>query len=190
MAHNLKQADFRALAYCFISLFVSVQVQADDALSGPLSQLRALAKHDAVLSLTQEHDGQLEFDELIEHDETWDQLPAKRNAFLNAEMQQRFKLMLKENNSVFVGLLLLGSQGETLAAYPLPSDYWHGNTAKFVNVMADENIFVDNLSWDKHSRQIKANVSVPIKDQNGEMFGVLSAQVDTQITTSLSNISQ
>ena len=187
MAHNLKQTAFTAAAYCFLTLFVATQAQADDALSGPLSQLQALAKHDAVLSLTQKHDGQLKFDELIEHDKKWDKMPTQRNAFLNTEMQQRFKLMLKENNSVFVGLLLLGSQGETLAAYPLPSDYWHGNTAKFVNVMADENIFVDNLSWDKRSRQIKANLSVPIKDKNGEMFGVLSAQVDTLVTTPLSN---
>lgn len=187
MARNVKQSAFKALACSILSLLVAVSANADDALSGPLNQLRALAKHAAVLSLTQKHDGQLRFNELIEHDAVWDQKPTERSAFLNSEMQKRFKLMLKENNSVFVGLLLLGSQGETLAAYPLPSDYWHGNTAKFINVMADENIFVDNLSWDKHSRQIKANVSVPIKDQNGEMFGVLSAQVDTQITTPLTS---
>ena len=140
-----------------------------------------------MLSLTQEHDGQLGFEQLIEHDERWAQKPTERTGFLNTDMQQRFKLMLKENDSVFVGLLLLGSQGETLAAYPLPHEFWHGNTAKFINVMADENIFVDDLTWNKHSRQIKARVSVPIKDRNGEMFGVLSADVDTQITMPLSN---
>lgn len=183
MMINFKFALKFVFLSCFISLMLSQPALAEDALSGPLNQLRALAKHTAVLSLTQAQDGQLEFDQLIEHDERWAHSPKERLNFLNSEMQQRFKVMLKQNDSVFVGLLLLGSQGETLAAYPLPSEYWHGNTAKFVNVMADENIYVDDISWDKYSRQIRAQVSVPIQDENGEMFGVLTAEVDTHITT-------
>ncbi len=45
--------------------------------------------------------------------------------------------------------------------------------------MADEDIFVDELSWDAPTRHIQARISVPIKDERDEMFGVLSVRVNT-----------
>jgi hypothetical protein len=152
-----------------------------DILSEPLNQLQNLAQLGHILNLARAQDGQLGIEQLIERDAHWVSSPSERRVLLNDEMQQYFKNLLKQSSSPFIEILLLGSQGETLAAYPLPDDFWHGNTAKFINVMADQDTFVDELSWDAGSRHIQAQISVPIKDQHDEMFGVLSAKVNTHI---------
>jgi len=166
-----------------VSVIGSVQATlADqDALAEPLDQLQRLAQLTDILDLARARDGQLGFNQLIEHDEYWVNSPNDRLALLNDKMQQYFKGLLRESGSPFIELLLLGSQGEILAAYPLPDDFWHGNTAKFINVMADENTYIDELSWDAGSRHIQAQISVPIKGQNNEMFGVLIGRVNTHM---------
>ena len=136
-----------------------------------------------ILNLVRAEDGRLDIDQLIAQDEHWANSPGKRLVLLNLKMQHFFKQLLDKSDSQIVEILLLGSQGETLAAYPLPNDYWHGNTPKFINVMADENVFVDELSWDKHTRHIQARISVPIKDDKNEMFGVLTAKVSTHLAS-------
>ncbi len=160
-------------------------VQADhedqDALSAPLHQLKELANLAEILTLARHHDGLLGINQLIERDEYWVNSPSDRLVLLNNDMQQYFRDLLKQSNTPFIELLLLGSQGEILAAYPLPEEFWHGNTAKFINVMADEDAFIDELSWDSSSRHIQAQISVPIKDGNNEMFGVLIGKVNTHM---------
>ena len=172
------------LLLCFcVSVMGSVQADlADqDALAEPLNQLQQLAQLSDILDLARERDGQMGINQLIEQDEYWVNSPDDRLVLLNDKMQQYFRTLLKRSGSPFIELLLLGSQGEILAAYPLPDDFWHGNTAKFINVMADENTYIDELSWDAGSRHIQAQISVPIKDDNNEMFGVLIGRVNTHM---------
>ena len=47
--------------------------------------------------------------------------------------------------------------------------------------MADESVFVDQLNWDDSTQTISAQISVPVKDQAGEMFGVLTGSVEASL---------
>jgi hypothetical protein len=165
------------LAFSCISTVYAEQ----DALTEPLNQLQKLAQVSNILKLAQDHDGQLGINQLIEQDENWANSTHDRLVFLNDSMQQYFQTLLKTNDTPFTEFILLGSQGETLAAYPLPDAFWQGNTANFINVMADESSFIDELIWDASSRHIQAQISVPIKDDNEEMFGVLIGKVNTHV---------
>ncbi len=173
-----------ALLLCLcVPALGSVQANPDDqdALSAPLTQLKEIANLAEILSLARQHDGLLGMNQLIERDEYWVKSPEERMVLLNNDMQQYFRGLLTQSDTPFIELLLLGSQGEILAAYPLPKEFWHGNTAKFINVMADEDAYINELSWDSSSRHIQAQISVPIKDGNDEMFGVLIGKVNTHM---------
>ncbi len=152
-----------------------------DALAKPLNQLQELAKGSDILNLARDRDGQLGINQLIEQDEYWAISTNDRLVLLNDNMQQYFQALLNKHNTPFIEFVLLGSQGETLAAYPLPDDFWQGNSPNFVNVMTGENAFIDELVWNASSRHIQAQISVPIKDNNEEIFGVLIGKVNTHV---------
>ncbi len=181
----MKMKRITLLVWVGILAFSCIQAVAAerDALAEPIKQLQELAQARDILNLARNHDGQLGINQLIEQDEYWAKSPNDRLALLNDSMQQYFRTLLKTSGSPFIELVLLGSQGEILAAYPLPDDFWHGNTANFVNVMADESTYIDELIWDANSRHIQAQISVPIKGNNEEMFGVLIGKVDTHVRT-------
>jgi|GEM_PF-2371887 len=165
----LSSASFLAFAY------------ENNELSQPIDQLEQLAKHPNLLSLARKHDGQLDLDQIRENHQIWLKQPNQRNAQLDSKMQSYFKQLLNEKNSPFTELVLMGTQGETLAAYPINHNYWQGNEDMFINVMASENLYIDTLNWDETSQTISAQISVPVMDEDGELFGVLTGAVKASL---------
>ncbi len=161
----------------FLSLTNISLADNGDVLRIPIAKLQYIAQQINVLDLARQQDGQLSIDEIFEHAEVWSHSKQQRYKLLDKAMQRHFKSTLEQNPGVFVGLLLMGSQGEVLAAYPQPSSYWHGAQAKFINVMADENPYVDDLNWNDNKSTLDAQISVPVQDAEGIMYGVLSAHI-------------
>ena len=153
----------------------------NDALAVPIDKITALANQAEVLKLAQKLDGKIDLDEIFSREDLWMESDSKPTHFLNKSLQYYFEGIIQQPGSPIVELILMGSQGETLAAYPLPTDYWQGDESKFINVMADEQTFIDNMAWDESSQTISAQVSVPVKDASGEMFGVLTAGIEASI---------
>ena len=165
----LSSASFLAFAY------------ENNELSQPIDQLEQLAQHPNLLALARQHDGQLDLDEIRENHQIWLKQPHKRNAQLDGKMQSYFKQLLNTPDSPFTELVLMGTQGETLAAYPINHHYWQGNEDMFINVMASENLYIDTLNWDEHTQTISAQISVPVMGEDGELFGVLTGGVKASL---------
>jgi len=53
--------------------------------------------------------------------------------------------------------------------------------------MADEQTFIDQLSLNQTNDELSAAISVPVKDTEGELFGVLRARVQASLQ-SLTNL--
>lgn len=159
----------------------------NNALAIPITKITALASQPEILKLAQRLDGKIDLDEIFSREDLWIESDNKPTQFLNKSLQYYFEGIIQQPGSPIVELILMGSQGETLAAFPVPTDYWQGDESKFINVMADEQTFVDNMAWDESSQTISAQVSVPVKDASGEMFGVLTAGIEASMGT-LSNL--
>lgn len=153
----------------------------NNELSQPIDQLEQLAQNPNLLALARKHDGQLDLDQIRENHQVWLKKPNTRNAQLDGKMQRYFKQLLNAPDSPFTELVLMGTQGETLAAYPINHNYWQGNEDMFINVMASENLYIDTLNWDEHTQTISAQISVPVMDEAGELFGVLTGAVKASL---------
>lgn len=150
-------------------------------LSIPIDRLENLAQTPHVLSLAQQQDGQLNLDQIYQNQVAWENSPKNRSASLDNKLQQLFKKLLSKPDTPFTELVLMGTQGETLAAYPIKQDYWQGDKDKFINVMASANIYIDTENWDEESQTISAQISVPVVDDSGELFGVLTGAVKASL---------
>lgn len=169
---------FRALIF---SLPLTVFGNDNPALTTSINKLTHLAMQHEVLQHAIQHDGKIDLTEIFSREDLWMASNSKPIHLLYRPLQYYFQDIIDQPGSPFVELILMGSQGETLAAFPTPSDYWQGDEAKFINVMADESVFVDQLNWDDSTQTISAQISVPVKDQSGEMFGVLTGAIEASL---------
>lgn len=174
----------------FLALFAPLLLAhclsyASDALVAPVKKLEWLAAQMEVLAVAVEADGILDIDELADIDDNWsDDLAQSR---LDDNLQRYFQSIVEQSDSPFVNLILLGSQGETLASWPITERFWQGSEAHFVYVMADEQTFIDQLSLNESNNELSAAISVPVKNNEGELFGVLRARVQASLQ-SLTNL--
>lgn len=156
-----------------------------EALVGPVKKLEWLAAQMEVLSVAMQADGVLDIEELADIDDNWSAVMAQER--LDDTLQIYFQDILDQPNTPFVDIILLGSQGETLASWPVTERFWQGSEAHFVYVMADEQTFIDQLSLNANNDELTAAITVPVKDTQGELFGVLRARVQASLQ-SLTNL--
>lgn len=174
----------------FLALFAPIMLIAcltygSDALVGPVKKLEWLAAQTEVLTVAMQADGVLDIDELADIDDNWSEVVAQER--LDDTLQIYFQDILDQPNTPFVDMILLGSQGETLASWPITGRFWQGSEAHFVYVMADEQTFIDQLSLNANNDELTASITVPVKDAQGELFGVLRARVQASLQ-SLTNL--
>jgi len=183
LSMNLRQSAFSLLIVTCISL-ADVSI-GNEVLIGPVKKMEWLASQPDLVSVAKAADGVLTIDELALLDDTWSKELASQQ--LNNHLQYYFQDIIDQPGSPFISMTLFGSQGETLAGWPIPSQFWIGNSAHFVYVMADEQTYIDQLSLNPNSDVLSATISVPVLDRTGELFGVLQAKVKASLQ-SLSNL--
>ncbi len=155
-------------------------------LANPIAQLQAMAKQPALQQSAQRHSqANLSIQDMLKIDGRWRQDPDLVNSVLDVNVQELFKANLNQAKPVFVELILMGKQGQTLAGVPLTSDYWQGDEAKFIQTLKRENVYVSNIDWDESTRTISAQISVPVW-VDGAILGVLTGAVEANLET-LSN---
>ena len=169
------------LATCLIVITNLSYADNSRALDVPTMKIKALAQQDEVSELVKQNDRKISLKEILVRDNLWMKSAQKPTHYLNKSLQYYFEGIIEQPGSRIVELILMGSQGETLAAFPTPTDYWQGDEAKFMSVMADESTFVDRTNWDESSQTISAQVSVPVKDQSGEVLGVLTGAIEATV---------
>lgn len=173
------------LALFAIFTLISWPALGSDALIGPVKKLEWLASQSELLAVAIDADGVLDIEELAELDDNWsDELAEIR---LDRNLQIYFQDIIEQTGSPFVDIILLGSQGEALASWPVTDHFWQGSQAHFVYVMADEQVYIDQLDLDTNNGELHAAISVPVVNSEGELFGVLRAKVQASLQ-SLTNL--
>lgn len=137
-----------------------------------IRDLQALAASPAILEWAMEQDGRLNIEQIFSLEQSWKKQPSQRISLLAPALQNYITQLVEQFQSPFDDLLLIGTQGETLAVFPVPDEYWYGDQAAFVNVMAEETVYLERSKALQSPR-----IAVPIKDQYGEIFGVLRAHL-------------
>jgi len=164
-------------------LIISTNVNAIDLeqLATPIAQLQKMATLPALQLAAQQHSQMhLDIEGLLKIDQQWRKDPDLANSLLDSNIQSLFKNHLNQPDAMFVELILMGKQGQTLAGVPLTSDYWQGDEAKFIEPLKRQNIYVGKINWDESSRTISAQISVPVWE-NGRILGVLTGAVEASL---------
>ncbi|MFY0642095.1 MAG: hypothetical protein JXR16_13675 [Bermanella sp.] len=167
----------------FLLLIFSVNANAVELeqLAKPITQLKAIAEQPAIQLSVQAHSHDpLDIQGMIKIDQQWKVNPNLPNELLDPRVQQLFIKYLSQPHPMFVELILMGKQGQTLAGAPHTTDYWQGDEAKFIETLKRENVYVSSLDWDESSRTISAQISIPVWI-NGNIQGVLTGAVEANL---------
>jgi len=82
--------------------------------------------------------------------------------------------VIKNNADKYNEMFLTDNQGANVAAYPLTSDYWQGDEAKFINSFnnGDGKVYIGDLEFDESTKVNAIQISVPVNYGN-KAIGVL-----------------
>lgn len=164
-------------------LFFNMYVNAMELeqLARPIAQLKVIAEQPAVQAALESHSqDKLNIQDMLQIDQQWRINPELPIQLLDPDVQALFHNYLKQPQPMFIELILMGNQGQTLGGVPITSDYWQGDEAKFIETLKRENIYVSHLDWDESSRAISAQISIPVW-VNGAIQGVLTGAVEANL---------
>ncbi|MCP5326277.1 MAG: cache domain-containing protein [Oceanospirillaceae bacterium] len=115
----------------------------------------------------------------------WAELSAHERQIMVSENQlgYRFRDLIAEPDTDFVEFILSSEQGETVAAWPAPSDYWQGDETKFIQPAMQRKPVVERFDWDESSSSVSLHISVPVFGQQGLVIGVLTAGIEVDIAS-------
>jgi hypothetical protein len=93
---------------------------------------------------------------------------------LNNKTSQYLKQLVLKDESKYNEIFLADRQGALVAAYPLTSDYWQGDEAKFTESFnkGQGKVFVGTIKYDESTQTEAVQISFPIV-YNKQCIGVL-----------------
>ncbi len=109
----------------------------------------------------------LSLDEIKQRDQQWVVMSSSAiGKFLSS--------VIKNNGDKYNEMFLTDNQGANVAAYPLTSDYWQGDEAKFINSFnnGDGKVYIGDLEFDESTKVNAIQISVPVNYGN-KAIGVL-----------------
>lgn len=114
----------------------------------------------------------------------WADLSQRERAIMVSENQlgYRFRDLIADQNTDFVEFILSSEQGETVAAWPTPSDYWQGDEVKFTQTAMTRKPVVERIDWDDSTATVSLHISVPVLGEYGLVIGVLSSAIEVDIS--------
>ena len=119
--------------------------------------------------------------EIYENEVNWRKSQALQRSVIDNSVARRFKMLVEDNQYRIAELILTDGFGFNIAAWPLPTDYWQGDEAKFIEPMRQRKTYVSNHSWDESSAVYSFFVTRPIFI-NGQFYGVLIMGIDVSTT--------
>ncbi len=137
-----------------------------------------LADSEKVLQAVREQNKRdLSLDEIKRRDREWiatSELTPLKNAVLTNDVANYFRSLVTFENSIYSEIFLTGRHGETIAAYPLTTDYWQGDEEKWTKAYAGGNgeVYVGPVAYDESSKSDSVQISVPVLDK-GKAIGVI-----------------
>lgn len=117
-------------------------------------------------------------------EKNWIELTPRERHIMVSDNQlgHKFRNMIDHPDTDFVEFILSSEQGETVAAWPAPSDYWQGDEIKFTATVARRDTVVEQIDWDDSTGTIALHISAPVFGKNGLIIGVLTAGIEIDIS--------
>lgn len=117
-------------------------------------------------------------------EKNWAELSLRERHIMVSDNQlgHKFRDMIDRPETDFVEFILSREQGETVAAWPAPSDYWQGDEIKFTSTVERRAPVVEQIDWDESSGTIALHISVPVFGKNGLVIGVLTGGIEIDIS--------
>lgn len=159
--------------------------QAIGVVKQQLPQLKALAESDKIVALLEQRLANLlTLEEILRRDYKWIATRPEERPALRPTDEAAGKLLdnTREQNMLISELLLLDANGATLYASPLPTDYWQGDEAKFIQPALHHNVYVGETGYDASSASFQVQVSVPVMKENGIFLGVVVAGIELPLS--------
>ncbi|EAT12063.1 hypothetical protein HF888_04535 [Bermanella marisrubri] len=144
-----------------------------------IESLTKFARSNEVISWLKANDSTFNLPDILQIDREWNSKPDIENQFFDPEVQNQIAVFMSENR-LFVEIILIGRNGETLAAIPKTSDYWQGDEDKFIQVMAYHRNYIGPLKWDESTQTISAHVSIPVTHKD-ETIGVITGGIEATL---------
>lgn len=117
-------------------------------------------------------------------EKNWTELTPRERHIMVSDNQlgHKFRNLIDHPETDFVEFILSSEQGETVAAWPAPSDYWQGDEIKFTATVARRAPVVEQIDWDDSTGTIALHISVPVFAKNGLVVGVLTGGLEIDIS--------
>lgn len=103
--------------------------------------------------------------------------PEKRKMF-STKAGRMLKDQVEFDSSIFSEIFLTDNQGANITAWPVTSDYWQGDEAKWHRSFnnGEGDVYIGRLEYDESSQSNAIQISVPVMDDN-RAIGVLIAGI-------------
>lgn len=125
--------------------------------------------------------------EIANLDAIWSQINHPEHALLVAEVlntptAEQLRQVIKHSDGVIEELFLVNAQGLLVASSHMTTDYWQGDEAKFIQIEVDPDAayFIDEVRYDQSSRHFLSQVSVPFRNEQSELMGILVVGIDVE----------
>lgn len=103
------------------------------------------------------------------------------NSLLNSELSIRLAYIKEQQGGVFSELFVTDRWGLNAGISDPTSDYYQGDEAIFQALVRDQQpYYIGDLEYDYSSRTFQVKVSVPVRDSNRQLLGVLVAGIDVE----------
>jgi hypothetical protein len=118
--------------------------------------------------------------EVFEKDTRWLVSKSLQQDITGNKIAAKFKRVIANDEYSIVEFILTDGLGATVSAWPLPSDYWQGDEAKFIQPVKQQKYYISDARWDESSEAYSFFLAEPIY-MEGELLGVLIAGIDVTI---------
>ncbi|MDQ2075981.1 ABC transporter substrate-binding protein [Marinimicrobium sp. ABcell2] len=103
--------------------------------------------------------------------------------WLHSELSKIFANWIADSEGITIEVVLMDARGFTVAASPMPAEYWQGGEARYERVLgrdAGELVF-DDVRFYRSTERFKAHVGMPvIHPDTQEQLGVVSVGVNVE----------
>lgn len=143
-----------------------------------IDALKAIAsKPEIINAVIHNNEKQISFDKIADIDSQWNSFsidhPQKKRMY-SSNAGVILKAQVEANSSDYSEIFVTDNQGANVAAWPVTSDYWQGDEAKWRRSFNNGSgkIYIGNIEFDESSQSTSIQISVPVMHKD-RTIGVL-----------------
>lgn len=133
------------------------------------------------------HKGHLAREDFLALDKVWSDAghaehPLLVSEILSSAASAELRQIVESSEDVLEELFLMSADGALIASSHMTTDYWQGDEAKYLSVAKTPDLdhFIDDVRYDQSTRHFLSQVSIPFRNEESELLGVLVVGVDVE----------